>query len=780
MNAGPQIPPTNNTLKMPSIVDPSTNQIIKRGRVKTPNDLVSAYTSLWWADLDSAQQRTLAQQWRDGASPFSLRKERLMGMAGRTNVNWGLGDQIALDAEMPYNDLLEGVDTLFTMPTNYGDENNRYYYEQVMAEEVTRMLRNWSRFDPLYQQNVRLFVDEGVSFCMFEDDFGWQWDVVGLQHLVFPRRVKADVNAIDIICAFRQLLPHKLYERCADEAAAANEGWDREATWEAIKTAAQPTLQANDFQEWEKAWKNHDYILGQTAITVPVIHGWVREVDGTVTHLICRADGQGKFLYKKEGKFDDMSHLIVPFSYGVGANGDFHSVHGVLQKTFAAGTAMNSVFCRFIDMAIHSSTPYMQADSEEALQEQPLTPMGQYVSMSPGYGWVETKLPDFAQSLQPVMQQLTGFLSARSAPYTSTVPGASTERRTKYEQQSQDERDAKLSSGGVTLFKNSLTGLYKEVVRRIIREEYPQSWVGGAEVQEFRARCMARGVPLKAILDVDVKRLEVNMGIGRGSAAARRVSADSLNTLYTRADAKGQQIINYQIASAYATPSLAREIFPPQAGLRPPQDLEDANNENSSITSAAALGLPQNIMVLPTQNHSVHIESHLGGLDRLNQQLQAQQMNLQMAIQCMTPLFAHAVQHFQMLDPQNPNAPVYKNQLNQFNEVIVNGNRQIASEQMRMQREAEHNGPQSMGPEDENAMAQAAHLDAQAGHVHAQTQQANTATLIQAIQASEELKNAQQARALAQAKFEREEARKDGIAAAQIAKAGLGKSTIPR
>ena len=54
----------------------------------------------------------------------------------------------------------------------YGTASIPDLLKQVMAEEATRMLRGWSRFDPLYQQNVRLFVDEGVSFAFFEDDFG--------------------------------------------------------------------------------------------------------------------------------------------------------------------------------------------------------------------------------------------------------------------------------------------------------------------------------------------------------------------------------------------------------------------------------------------------------------------------------------------------------------------------------------------------------------------------------------------------------------------------------
>lgn len=768
------IPATNNSLRLPSIVDPSTDQIILRGRVKSPADLKSAWDSLWWADLDSARARMAAQQWRDGIPPYSVRRETLMGTAGRTNVNWGLGDQIATDAEMPYNDILDGVDTLFSMPTNWGSPSDRIYPEQVMAEEMTRMLRGWSRFDPLYQQNVRLFVDEGVGFGFFEDDFVWKWDIIGLQDIVFPRRVKADVNELDICVAQRQLLPYKLYEKCHDDGVCAAEGWNREATWEAIKTAAQPTLKANDFQQWEMAWKNHDYILGQTPVTVEVIEGWVREVDGTVSHYIARSDGEGDFLYKKEGKYSDMSHMLVPFLYGIGANGTFHAIHGVLQKTFAAGMAQNKIICRLVDMAVHASTPYLQCTTEEALEELPLTPLGQYVGMASGYNWVETKTPDFEQSLLPLIQQLSSLLSARSGPYTQTL-NSTTERpqQTKYSQQSADEAQAKLSSSGITLFKNGLRMLYMEVVRRVIQPNYPQSWTGGAEVHEFISRCLDRGVTIEAIRQVDVKRIEVNMGIGRGSSAARRVAADALNTLYPRADAKGQNIINRIVAGSYAGASIGNEVFPAQPGLRPPQDLEDANMENSSLAIMAKLQLPQSVTVLPTQNHAIHLQSHIQFLGQMDQGLSNQQISLSDAIVVMEPVMEHADQHLQLLDPTNPEKGEFISQLKQIREVVSNGAKELMAQQEKMQNEAMHNGPQSMGPGNENPQAGAAMSSPN-------TSSELPATLIaKTAQEEQKLQDMKVSTNLRIAESQKNDARQDALTAAKISNMGLPQGTVP-
>jgi hypothetical protein len=769
-------PSSTTSLQLPSIVNPETNQIVARGRCKTPGDLVSAWTSLWWADLESSEFRMRAQQWRDGMAPYSPRKEALMGTAGRTNVNWGLGDQIALDAEMPYNDLLDGVDTLFTMPTNWGVMSDRLYVEQVMAEEITRMLRSWPQFDPLYQLNVRLFVNEGVSFTFHEDDYTWPWEVVGLQHIVFPRRIKANINEIDIIVAKRELLPYKLYQKCANEDQSASEGWNRDATWEAIKTAAQPTLQSNDFQEWEMAWKNHDYILGQTAVTVPVIEGWVREVDGTVSHYIAREDGKGEFLYKKEGKYKDMGRMLTAFLYGVGANGTFHSIHGVLQKTFAAGMAQNKLICRALDMGIHSSTPYLMCSSEESLTELPLTPLGQYVAMAPGYSWGEMKVPAFEQSLMPLLGTVSELLSSRSRPYTASANNVnrSTSPKTKYQVQSEDETQARLSSSGVTLFKNGLRNHYCEVVRRVIQKPYPQSWVGGPEVQEFRARCISRGVPEAAIDMVDVKRLEVNMGIGRGSAAARRVAADALNVLYPRADAKGQNLINYVVASSYAGASIAREVFPPEPGTRPPQAYEDAKNENAAISATVSLGLPNPINVEGNQNHAVHLDAHIPFLTALDEQIYTQAAPLEKIIPPLEALVAHSEEHIEMMDATLPHRAVYNEAIKKFRMVATNGARELQRLQEKAQRELQHNGVigadgQPTMPGTNGMMPDGSMPD----------MSVPPSLLIDSAEAAEKARGIRVKTDLEVERFMREEARQDAITAAKIAREGLPPSTVP-
>lgn len=757
---------------LPPVVTPE-GEPIKRGRLKSPGDLVSQYETLYQADLTSAAQRTMAQEQRDGVPPYSLVKERAAGLAGRANINWMLLDSVASEAEAPYIDILDGIDEFCTMPTNFGQEQDRLYWERVIAEEFTRMIKSWPRFFPLWQQNVMIFVAEGLSFIFFDDDTDWRWSVKGQQYIKFPRRTDADINILDIICARVEMLPHKLFEHCQNKEAATQEGWDTDATWEAIKRCGgQHGIRGNDMQEWEMAWKNNDLILGSSNFTVPTIHGWVRELDGTVSHYICPADASDVqltdpgigFLYKKEGKYRRMSNMIIPYSYGVGSNGTFHSVRGIHMKAFASCSGINRALNRMLDMAIHGSTPWITTQEEDTLTELPLTPMGPYGVLKPGAAFVENKVPPFEQTLIPALSYLQQVFQTRTRQFTSPAQsGIDKTERTAYEKRMQYEQEGKLSTSGMNLFKASWTAHLKEIARRVCRKGYRSDEPGGEEVTEFRARCIDRGVPAEAIDLVDTNRIEANLGLGKGSASERRIVVDTLNqTLFYRLDPQGQSYLNNMTAAAYAGTRVANILSPVEQGLRPPADLEFANLENAALSSG------KNIPVLPNQNHLVHLGSHIQDMGQINDGIVSGQVPLDQAIPQLQLMQAHCNEHLQFCDQNNPQTATFKDILNQFNQVISNGAKQLFAEQAKMQREMEHNGQIGDGQE----------IPPQGGNVEGgqvpQEDSANSSTLVQAAQAQQKIRDMNlltQQKLLQNAELHRQKlALRDAEVAAKIAR----------
>lgn len=698
---------------LPPVATPE-GEPIKRDRLKSPSDLISQYETLYIADLESAKQRTLAQEQRDGVPPYDPTRERAAGLAGRANVNWGLLDSVAVEAEAPYIDILEGIDEFCTMPTNFGsNQQQRMEWERIISEEFTLMLKSWPRFFPLWQQNVRIFVSEGLSFAFFDDDEDWRWNIKGQQEIKFPRRTEADINTLDLIAARIEIPPHKLFAYCQDKEVAVKEGWNPDAVWQAIlRLAGQQMPRGNDLQEWEKAWKNNDLILGSSNLTVPCIAGWVRELDGSVSQYLAAADSvtqNDTFLFKRVGKYRRLSNMIIAYSYGVGTNGCFHSVRGIHQKAFASCSGINRALNRMLDMSIHGSTPWITTNEEDTLTELPLVPMGPYGVLKPGAAFVENKVPPFEQTLIPALNFLQQVFQTRTSQFTS-ASGGNQDRteRTAYEKRMQYEREAKLSTSGMNLFKASWTAHLKEIARRVCRKGYASDEPGGEEVTEFRARCLDRGVPAEAIDEVDIQRIEANLGLGKGSATERRIVVDALNQmLYYRLDPQGRAYLDNMTASAYAGTRIANLLSPVQQGLRPPSDLEFANLENFNVANGGT------VPVLPNQDHAVHISSHIEEMGRINEGITHMQVPLEQGIPKLMALQQHNNDHMQYMDQQDPQAATFRDALNEFNQVIDNGNKQLFAQQEKMRREAEHNGmvagqdgqpqPQGDGGTDANA-----------------------------------------------------------------------------
>ena len=96
-----------------------------RNRIKNPSSLASVFNSLFIADFNASRSRAMVQAEVDGAPPFSEARDRMHGLAGRTNVNFGYATQSQQTVEEPYNQAIESIDSFGTIPTDFGNEQEK-------------------------------------------------------------------------------------------------------------------------------------------------------------------------------------------------------------------------------------------------------------------------------------------------------------------------------------------------------------------------------------------------------------------------------------------------------------------------------------------------------------------------------------------------------------------------------------------------------------------------------------------------------------------------------
>lgn len=662
-------PVTASTL--PPIIDSETGQVIMRDRIKNAASLASTYQALFIADFQASQARAVVQSEVDGNPPFSEAQDRLHGVAGRTNINFGYLSQSQMDVERPYNSVFDSIDTFCTMPTKHGQPQDRMVWSQIMAEELTRMIRNWPDFEFNRQMCVHLFTMYGVAFTFREDDLDWRWKVYDLQYLKLPRRTRAVISAVDLVTCKVAMLPSDLQKKIENPEAAELAGWNVKAVEAAIKTASQKSPDGSNPEEVERSFKDQDYFTGISATTVDVVHGWVAEVDGTITHLIARYDGQGEFLFESKGKFKDMSQLITAYTYGVGSNGDFYALRGNAWRGHNMSLALNLLTGKFFDQSIFVATPLIEVPSEDAVIDQMIQPKGPYNTVVSGTVFPEISHPDFQNTLIPAMDKAQSIFTMRTPARNTSTKYTGSSPKTAEEIKSENALDGALSTESIGLFFQAWGNDVKEVARRVINPALTEKHPGGKEAMEFRRRCMERGVPSEAILAVDVASIEINRGVGKGSVQERRTAFGALMQIIGRLDQEGQQIVTWQYIAAYTDVAFANKTCPLQPGLRPPVDVQIANMENPDLVSG--LGA----VIVPNQNHVIHVGVHLGKLGELAGLLKELQISDAEAIPQMMAVWMHSNEHMEFISPEDQMFPVYKEELEQYGEMVLNGQKHL-------------------------------------------------------------------------------------------------------
>ena len=673
-------------------------QLVMRGRVKSPADVISDYRSLfnddWWASRDRAMMQAMV----DGAPPWSDARDRQLGLYGRTNVNWGMLTQAQQEAEQPFNDILDSLDNFGTVPIKDGlmTPQEAALLEPIIADELHRVITQWDEFYFSWWLNAHYFTMWGVSFTLWDDTMDWRFRVMSMQEVKLPRGTKASIEKFDRICCKADMLPSELYAKIEDERAAEMLGWNKEAIIAAVKRAHPHPITTDDPQDLEAMWKDNSINSGNTNLVVEVVHTWVREVDGTVSHYIAEynaATRQGElseFIYKREGERGSMASLINAYLYGVGTNGDLHSIRGNSYALFPAAQALNKLMCKMVDKTVDESNTYITAENEDVIADQAIFPRGPYMYMTNGTTFVERSSPPVAGNLVPSIQMMKEVFQLRSSGMAPRAASAMDEQgqKTKYELQRKDEMDGKLSSAVMNLFFRAWGGTYRQIGMRLCNPDLMAGHPGSESALGFRERCIARGVPEDILLyGLDWDNIQLNMGIGKGSTSERRAVLNQLNEIFPRLDQEGQRTLTRDQIASLTNQRYALRLVPVADGSRPPIDLQVANMENQ------IMGLGGVAIIEPNQDHVVHVGAHLSYLIELNEPLAAGEVELQDVIPQMQKVQSHATDHMQYISVEDQNYPQFKEALQQLNEVIVNGAKHIESEEQRaMEAEAKGQG----------------------------------------------------------------------------------------
>ena len=652
-----------------------------KSRLKDVKSAVALFASLRKADEGSSGNRARVDAMFDGANPYDSGKLAVSGQGLKTNLNFGEAQRLLDISLSAYVDLYSSLERLVEVKGTEGEASEIKPQEDIVAEEITHLLRSWPEFHSNYLRLCNTFIKHGVGVSYFDTPDDWQFRVGSFADILIPRQTPASENAIDVAIGRRNYHLHELYSFIKNEKAAKRVGWDVDEVKRVIMKSVTTKGRggSNAYSDWESVqaeFKNNDVSTGYQNPTVSVLHFWVREMDGSVSHYLCAENSPKEFLYEKISRYEKPEQAYVMFTYGVGSNGTYHSIRGLGHRIFNHIQTSNRLRCQMIDGAMLGSAVMVQPESQRALDELGFTYYGAYAVLSPNVNIIEKAVPNLSTAVQPALQDISQQLALN----TDTVSTYGAQQGSPYRNQMQVVADmdvsTRLSGASLNLFYASWNRLLREVVRRIVTNKKSDP-----ALKEFYKRCEQRGIAKSFIASLDTARTRAVRSIGNGSYANRLVALRELQAISGSFDEVGRRNLTRDIVSTRVGHDLADRYTPQQEEARPTVDNKIAFFENQELTAGAP------VPVVSNELHGAHLQLHVPAMMQIIEQLNAGAVDPVQSLPALQAFYQHIGETVQAL-AADPSAEAMigeaKQSLQYAEEMINNTSKQV----QKMQRDA--------------------------------------------------------------------------------------------
>ena len=269
-------------------------------RLKDVKSAVGIFSTLLRADEKSAINRARIDAMFDGAAPYNSAGLTVSGQQLKTNLNFGDAQRLLDVALSAYVDLYSSLERFVEVRGTQGEASEIKPSEEIVAEELTHLMRNWPEFHNAYLRLCTTFIKHGVAVAYFDSPDDWRFRVGGFTDILIPRQTPANEECIDIAIGRRNYLLHELYSYIKNPDAATKVGWNVDEVKRVIAKNASTsgrTFDNTDYERMQAEMKNNDIYEGIQNPSVRVLHYWVKEMDGSVSHYISAEDTPKDFLY---------------------------------------------------------------------------------------------------------------------------------------------------------------------------------------------------------------------------------------------------------------------------------------------------------------------------------------------------------------------------------------------------------------------------------------------------------------------------------------------------
>ncbi len=597
------------------LVDDSGNA--PKERVRDAKALFGIYEQIETSWSTQRANQKIVDDEIAGAPPNDPDDMTAAGLGWASNFNSLQANADDDAATSSYTSLNGASPHLMTVRTTYGQESERFVWEEKIAEHLDWLLMTCYR--PFHKQEqllARWYTRDAFAVVHWPHDVDWRWNVRRLGQFLFPSDAPVDESKLDIALFVEDKTPVELFQMLAQSKKVTDKK-DKSAVnakevIKAMQDCDKELAKLTSYNDFAGHFGGND--IGSsygTTQRITIVHGYIKEfpdkgeTNGRVSHYIIRADGKSKdFLYKKRNAFPAMEEMMTFYADGVGT-GTIASLQGQIAKSFAIYIAKDQLLNKWNDRTTLNLNLYLKGDGTqsgvELLSQQAF---GSVTILNGKVEFVEVKgASDTGAQCIPLLSELNRIGANNNTSYQSHEISPEGGNRTLGEVNLQAAASAQAQGSKQTNLYLSKAPHYWNVVRRLQNKGYVSTDPGYAERMEFFKRLQDDNVPLEAFFQV----VEVTpmRAVGYGSYQQRQAAFSTLTGLRGFMDPTGQANLNRDIAAAggagydntsryFTTPTAPRVILD--------QKLADLQN------GCFVAGVPQ--PVYPDDNHPIHAVEH--------------------------------------------------------------------------------------------------------------------------------------------------------------------------
>jgi len=575
-----------------------------KSRIGTASDCCGYVQRLIQNDLTRSTHRNKVKGNIDGNAPWSKSELVARGQGNNTNLNFRQGEAIIRQYQTPYYDLIVEVPLLAKILTSFGTATERGDWSQIISEEFHRTVTHLRRWDTTVQFSQFQMLVYGPGPMYFHDEVDWRPDAAKASDVLVEDGASSYVNDVEGIVLLKDYIPARLYKTIRDCKSAEDLGWNVDEVEWAIIQSKYPGSTPNDARavEWyQQKFKNADMFNGEGA-AVRTAHVLVQEFDDSrVSHHIVRSDQtRDEFMYSRLNVFPAMEDFIIPFHYDIG-DGTWHSVRALGHAIYAYVEIFNRLRCKEVDGAMIAASVLLKSSDAASMQKAQLLRINNLAVLPPGLDVASSNIGQGIEATVSVRRDMEQGLN-QNIGLLQRAPGQPNPRKSGKQAVMEMQQAASLGKGNINRYYTSFDWLLQKMFYRMVKAT--KSMPGGPEAVEFKERCLKRGVPLQALMEID--DISAYRSAGAGSSVQALMATETLMEYLSAVPDAGQEEIKRLFVSRLLGTDSMNAICGEVKQSESSQDGWEASMENNALREGGKGKLADG------QSNTLHLDTHLG------------------------------------------------------------------------------------------------------------------------------------------------------------------------